>query len=346
MERLELLIGKLISSRFWMHSLFCMLFVFVFSISVLLSGNKDIAVAAMFTCLYVLGCTYVGRWCGKSWLATGKHTPFLKKFLLSILLLCLTGAAGAGHLYKGSIALYFVQYITISLPLAVLFIFFGVAITLARNSLIRQVSESRLLQQQKESELRLLLSQLSPHFLFNTLNNIYGISLTQHQRVPALLLKLSELLRYSVYETSQRFIPLKNELQYIHNYIDFEKIQAGDRLLATTEIEDITDSQIQIAPMLLIVFVENAFKYSKITRDQKIFIYTSLYIKNGWIYFTIKNSYDLAPHREAEPVESSGVGLHHTLKRLNLIYGKDCFYLAHKENGFYHVELRLKVNPI
>ena len=224
MERLERLIGNLISSRFWAHVLFCTVFVFVFAISVLLSGNKDVASAAMLSCLFVLGCTYVGRWWGKFWLSTGMHAQFLQKFLLSVLILTLAGATGAGYLYRGNIPKYFVQYLTISFPLVVLFVFFGVAIALARNSLIKQVSEAQRLQQQKESELRLLLSQLSPHFLFNTLNNIYGISLTQHQRVPALLLKLSELLRYSVYETREPFIPLKNEVLYIHNYLEFEKI--------------------------------------------------------------------------------------------------------------------------
>lgn len=342
MERLELLIGKLISSRFWVHVLFCVAFIFVFSISVLLSGNKGVAVAGMLTCLFVLGCTYVGRWCGKYWLSTGMHSPFLQKLILGILILSVTGATGSAYMYRGNIPKYFVQYLTVSFPLVVLFVFFGVAISMARNSLLKRVSEAQLLQQQKESELRLLLSQLSPHFLFNTLNNIYGISLTQHQRVPALLLKLSELLRYSVYETRSQFIPLQNELLYIQNYIDFEKIQTGDNLVVKTEIQEIQDINLQIAPMLLIVFVENAFKYSKITRAAKIFISINLFLKDNWIYFKVENSYDPDCQQETEPTEPSGVGLHHTLKRLNLIYGKDCVYHSYQENGTYQVELSLK----
>lgn len=344
MEQLERLIGKLIISRFWVHVLFCVVFVFVFAISVLLSGNKDVASAAMLTCLFVLACTYVGRLCGKYWLTTGKHAPFLQKLLLGILILSLTGAVGAGYLYKGDILQYFVQYLTFSFPLVVLFICFGVAISLARHSLLKQISEAQLLRQQKESEMRLLLSQLSPHFLFNTLNNIYGISLTQHQRVPSLLLKLSELLRYSVYETRAQFIPLQNELLYIHNYIDFEKIQTGDRLSLNIDIQDVKNGNLQIAPMLLIVFVENAFKYSKITRDSKIFISINLKVKGDWIYFKVENSYDPACRQETEPTESSGVGLHNTLKRLKLIYGKDCIYRAFQEHGIYSIELSLRAH--
>ena len=344
MEQLERLISRLILSRFWVHVLFCVVFIFVFAISVLLSGNAGIASAAMLTCLFVLTCTYVGRWCGKYWLATSTHAPFLQKLLLCVLILSLTGASGAGYLYKGDILNYFVQYITVSFPLVVLFIFFGVAIALARNSLRKEISHAQLLREQKESEMRLLLSQLSPHFLFNTLNNIYGISLTQHQRVPSLLLKLSELLRYSVYETSAQFIPLQNEVLYIHNYIDFEKIQTGDKLLLNIDIQVVNDTNLQIAPMLLIVFIENAFKYSKITRDPKIFISINLNVKGDWIYFKVENSYDPARRQETEPTESSGVGLHHTLKRLKLIYGKDCIYKAFQENGIYSIELSLRAN--
>jgi LytS/YehU family sensor histidine kinase len=178
----------------------------------------------------------------------------------------LGSAAGAAYMFKGDVGRFFLQNLFICFPISVLFVFFGIAVSLARQAIWMQVKEARIQQEQKESELRLLLSQLSPHFLFNTLNNIYGISLTQQQRVPQLLLKLSELLRYSVYETREAFIPLKNELLYLKNYIDFEKIQTGDRLALELAIQENADDQVRIAPMLLIVFVENAFKYSKATR--------------------------------------------------------------------------------
>lgn len=346
MEQLERLIGKLILSRLWLHVLFCVVFVFVFAISVLLSGNKDVAVAAMVTCLYVLFCTYLGRWCGKYWLSNGMYSGFFQRLFSSVLFLSTTGASGAGYLYKGEIIKYFMQYLTVCFPLVALFICFGVAIALARHSVFQQVNRAQLLQQQKESELRLLLSQLSPHFLFNTLNNIYGISLIQQQRVPALLLKLSELLRYSVYETREPFISLQNELLYIQNYIEFEKIQTGEKLVLTSKIEEIRDADLQIAPMLLIVFVENAFKYSKLTRAKQIFVSIHLYVKDEWIYFNIMNSYDPVNHLQNEPTETSGVGLHHALKRLKLIYGKDFFYNTSQENGTYEVQLSLKTSSI
>jgi hypothetical protein len=342
MEQLESFVGKIMASRMLVHLSFCLAFVAVFSLAVILSGNYDVAVAAMVSCLYILTCTYVGRWYGKSWLNRLEVQVPLSMSVLIFLVLVLGGAAGGAYMFKGDVAGYFLQNLFICLPISVLFVFFGIAIALARHAVSSQVSEAKIAQEHKESELRLLLSQLSPHFLFNTLNNIYGISLSQQQRVPQLLLKLSELLRYSVYETREEFIPLKNELLYLKNYIDFEKIQNGDRLLLELTIEENLDDHIRIAPMLLIVFIENAFKYAKATRKPNMLIVITLQIKEDWICFIIKNSFEPGSRKQTGFAEPSGIGLHHTLKRLNLIYGKEYFYNAWEENDTYHVELRLK----
>lgn len=346
MKQLELLIGNMMASRFLVHLLFCLAFVVFFALSVVLSGNYDVSVAAMMSCGYILTCTYVGRWFGKSWLNRAENALSLPMLFLTFLALSLGGAAGAAYMFKRDVLNYFLPNIAICLPIALLFVFFGISIALARHTLLMQVLEAKIAQQQKESELRLLLSQLSPHFLFNTLNNIYGISLTEHQRVPKLLLKLSELLRYSVYETKEEFIPLRNELLYLKNYLDFEQIQTGDKLDLQLDIDEIRDDQIRIAPMLLIVFVENAFKYSKATRQPKVYIMITLSVIEGWIYFTIKNSYESTPIEQTGGKEPSGIGLHHTLKRLNLIYGQHYFYHAFKDSDHYTVELRLKAEKI
>ena len=106
-----------------------------------------------------------------------------------------------------------------------------------------------------------------------------------------MLFKLSELLRYSVYEAREEFIPLKNELLYIKNYIDFEKIQNSYRLVLELAIEENLDDRVRIAPMLLIVFIENAFKYSKATHKPDMLVAISLQVKDDWISFAIKNSF-------------------------------------------------------
>ncbi len=334
------------ASRLLVHFFFCLTFAVVFSLSVIMSGNNDVVLAAVMSCLYLLVCTYVGRWYGRAWLNRAMEAPSLLTVLLTFQALVLGGAAGAAYLFKRDVIHYFLPNLTICFPISLLFVLLGMSVTLARHTLRMQVTDAQIAQQQKESELRLLLSQLSPHFLFNTLNNMYGISLTQPQRVPNLLLKLSELLRYSVYETREAFIPLSHEILYLKNYLDFETIQTGDKLALYVEIDEIQDDQTTIAPMLLIVFVENAFKYAKATRRPNGFITIKLSFRDGWIYFTIKNSCEPGHMPQAGFAEPSGIGLHHTLKRLNLIYGQQYAYEAGKDGDQYAVALRLKADKL
>jgi hypothetical protein len=161
MKQLEHLIGKLIASKIGVHVFFCLLFVLLFAIPVVLSDNRGIGFPALLTCLFILSCTYAGRWSGKRWLSGGIRAPFLRSLLLSVLILSVTGAAGAAWLFRGSIPHYFVQYLAVCFPLVVLFIFFGLSIALVRNSILKQVNEARIREEQKESELRLLLSRNS-----------------------------------------------------------------------------------------------------------------------------------------------------------------------------------------
>lgn len=346
MKHLELLIGKLLASRPFLHLVFCLAFVAVFSISLILSGNYEVAGAAIVSCLYILICTYAGRWYGKSWLNRAAVAVSMPKFIFTFGILVLGGATGAAYMFKGRVTGYLLQNLFICFPISLLFVTFGIAIALARHTLTMQVTQAKILQGQRESELRLLLSQLSPHFLFNTLNNIYGISLTQQKQVPNLLLKLSELLRYSVYETREAFIPLKSELLYLKNYIDFEKLQTGERLVLDLSIDENPDDQVRIAPMLLIVFIENAFKYSKATRQANMLVAITLQVKEGWIHFNVKNSFEPDSKQHVDVAEPSGIGLHHTLKRLHLIYGQDYAYNAWHEDNIYHADLQLKAIQI
>ncbi|WP_170299243.1 sensor histidine kinase [Larkinella terrae] len=216
-------------------------------------------------------------------------------------------------------------------------------IKLSRMTVTNQLQEAKAQAIQSQSELHLLQSQLSPHFLFNTLNNLYGISITQHEKIPALLLKLADLLRYSVYDTKELFVPLKDELAYINNYIDFEKIRVGERLALTTSIEDFNLSDIRIAPMLLIVFIENAFKHSKNTTDQKISIEITLKVWGNSILFSVRNTKGKSPDEGSISENSSGLGLANVKKRLDLVYPNAHDLKIDNEDSYYLVMLQLKV---
>jgi LytS/YehU family sensor histidine kinase len=229
------------------------------------------------------------------------------------------------------------------LPFVVLSFLIGALVNLSRISVQNQIQEANATAEQSRSELHLLQSQLSPHFLFNTLNNLYGLSITQHQKLPPLLLKLSELLRYSVYDVKELFVPLKNELAYINNYIDFEKIRNGDRLKLTTSFEPINSEDIKIAPMLLTTFIENAFKHSKNTADKEIFIDMELKTWADRILFSIKNSYDKASTENSHLDRNSGVGFANAKKRLALLYPNEHELRLEEKDGIYSIMLQLKI---
>lgn len=198
--------------------------------------------------------------------------------------------------------------------------FIGAFISLIRNRTKNKLVVAQTEQAQSKSELELLKSQLSPHFLFNTLNNLYGLSISEYQKVPSLLLKLSDLLRYSIYETKEMFVPLSDELEYLKNYIDFEKIRLGKRLQLNVNLIEITDRDPKIVPMLLIVFVENAFKHSKNSQHENIYINLNLELSESSILFRIKNSFNKSNVNSELKKKQSGFGLENVRKRLNLLY--------------------------
>ena len=237
----------------------------------------------------------------------------------------------------------FVEVLINVLPFFIIGVVLGILLKIIHITVQKQVQEAQAATHHKQSELDLLQSQLSPHFLFNTLNNLYGISITHHKILPGLLLKLSNLLRYSLYDTKKAFVSLADEITYINNYIDFEKIRISDRLFFENNIEPVGDHSILVAPMIFIVFIENAFKHAKNSLEQKIYITISLKILNELITFSVANSYDGLIEKYNTSDQHSGLGIANTVKRLDLLYGKDYTLKQSIENCRYHVHLTLKI---
>ena len=199
---------------------------------------------------------------------------------------------------------------------------------------------------QLETELLFLRSQVSPHFFFNTLNNIYSLSLERSKKTPVAILKLSELMRYLLYETKNKRQSLKNELLCIQNYLELERIRYGELLDIDMNVsgEDIDDKK--IAPMLLLSFVENAFKHCANKSIQKVKINVDFKVENNFLYFRIANP--IPPQIETEksllkPTQG-GIGLKNVKKRLELGYkDSDYNFLINDSNGQFVVELKIKV---
>jgi len=336
---------RISESKIFTHIGFCIaaiafsVFAIHFYIGDMRSNEAELGYTA---CFYFLICVYAGRWLAQTWLLKNKLVFFLLNAILAGIILTVLGGFVVQyrfHLHNRN----FTDFLLKISPFFMLSIVLGIFLKLIRSTLQKQVKDAKATAAQRQSELYLLQSQLSPHFLFNTLNNMYGLSITEHEKIPSLLLKLSDLLRYSVYESRELFVPLKEELVYINNYIDFEKIRLGGRLILKTEMEDIPDPEIKIAPMLLIVFIENAFTHSRNTVAPAIHIDITLKKVDNFIVFSVKNSRGKTGKEKQKSGNKSGLGLANTIKRLELLYKGEYLLKQYEKGKIYSVDLRLKV---
>ncbi|GAB4038473.1 sensor histidine kinase [Spirosoma gilvum] len=293
-------------------------------------------------CLFFLLCIYTGRWLFGRWYLNEQLAQFIGYALLSSLGILVLKWLAVRYVFHHPFAELWELGVAI-MPFFLIGLIMGMLLKLIRATVQKEVQEAQIKAEQKQSEFNVLQAQLSPHFLFNVLNNLYGISIEEHERVPALLLKLSNLLRYSVYSAKKPFVPLTEELDYIQNYIDFEQIRISDRLVLQTNIESAIVPTIKIAPLVLIVFVENAFKHAKNTLVPQIHITISLKISDNFICFAVGNSYQSENQSDQLLNEESGVGLANTLRRLDLVYGTDYELKQEAANNVYTVELRVKI---
>jgi sensor histidine kinase YesM len=271
------------------------------------------------TTLIILSGLLLGNYAARLWYKSSSHT--FNTLLGSLTALALACLLLIGWLVNKMIghtqfSYFFFTVVTLFLMSAAV----AAIVSLVRNRIKNKLRSAHTALAHSKTELQLLQSQVSPHFLFNTLNNLYGLSLSEHEKVPGLLLKLSDLLRYSVYEAKEAFVPLADEVNYLNNYIAFEKIRLGKRLSLTAELPQVGDPSIRIAPMLLIVFVENAFKHAKNNSDEHIFIRITLQANPASLFFSVENSYSPPVALPAFPKSHSGFGLESVKKRLALLY--------------------------
>ena len=186
------------------------------------------------------------------------------------------------------------------------------------KELQNKILETQL--QIKNQELQYLKKQIHPHFLFNTLNTIYGFAIKQSKDTPDIILKLSNLLDYILYQVNKPKVNLREEVLHIKEYIELEKIRFQDTLIVDFN-SDISSEEIQVAPMLLIPFIENAFKHGNLI-DGFLTVEVDIQLVNDKLNFSIKNTV-LSVEEETD---KNGIGLENIQKRLDLIY-KDNYSL-------------------
>ncbi len=188
--------------------------------------------------------------------------------------------------------------------------------------------------QRLSAELAFLKSQINPHFLFNSLNSIYSLAYQRSETTPEAILKLSEIMRYMLYECNDNKVDLAKELQYLQNYIDLQKIRFGKKAYVDFEIKGVVGSQ-QIVPLLLIAFIENAFKHG-VASNPVFPINICIDIKQAGLVFKIQNS-----KHHFNKDEAGGIGLNNVKRRLDLLYPQKYSLNINNTADIYTCELSL-----
>lgn len=207
------------------------------------------------------------------------------------------------------------------------------------------IKEQRNLQLQKEnieSQLTVLKAQVHPHFLFNTLNNLYSLTLVQSKTAPVVVTHLSELLRYMLYECNDKEVPVEKEIEALKKYVELEKLRYGSRIDVSFVCSGDTGN-IKIAPLLLLPFVENSFKHGTSKQLDACWVNIHIHAEQGTINFNLSNSYT----EDKKISGTGGLGLDNIKKRLALLYPADHYELLISKSGeIFNVRLIIKPDPV
>jgi LytS/YehU family sensor histidine kinase len=259
-----------------------------------------------------------------------KYFAFFTFFILNLIV------AGLIQTYISTPANFnyesFTQY---SLPVCSVVIVSSVLVII--HQFFIKVKESKQMEIEKiKSELSFLKTQLQPHFLFNTLNNIYSLTFNNSQLAGRSILQLAGLLRYMIYESEAEKVDLQKEINQLKNYVELEKIRFASRLELSFNVSgDIADKK--IAPVLLMPFLENGFKHASNTMYEKTWITIDLIVNENSLFFTVENS--VFNNGKTQIQNSySGIGLENVKRRLSLLYENYTLNNELREN-YYHVFL-------
>ncbi len=189
-----------------------------------------------------------------------------------------------------------------------------------------------------QTELNFLKTQINPHFFFNTLNNLYSLALNRSEQTPEVILKLSHLMSYMLYESNEARVSLEKEVNYLQDYVDLEKLRFGQRLTIHFEIEGNMEG-VLIPPMILILFVENCFKHGLKDNIDQVRVDIELKIQNGYLFFSIKNP--VSAYIASTGV--SGIGLKNVRRRLDLLFQTNYELIIADDKQEYAVSLKMPV---
>ncbi len=194
----------------------------------------------------------------------------------------------------------------------------------------------------KESQLQFLKNQINPHFLFNNLNNLYAHAINNSPQTPGIILELSSVLRYNLYDCKENYVPLSKEITHLKNYTALHELQLGQRGNVRVSIDTVSQN-FAISPLILVVFVENAFKHSLVSLINNIDISIDIRVhENGLLVMHCNNNFS----PEHLLTEHAGIGLENVKKRLQLLYPQMHELDISNVNNMYQVKLSMNLKPV
>lgn len=207
----------------------------------------------------------------------------------------------------------FWEYMIVAAFTGAFFVFISTAIKFAGDWFLNEKIRKNLENEKLTAELAFLKSQINPHFLFNSLNNIYSLAYQGSDKTPTAILKLSEIMRYMLQDSNEPTVPLEREIRYLQNYIELQKLRFKDGAFVNFHYSGV-DDQMRIIPLVLIAFVENCFKHGIVT-DADTPLEIKLAVRDRLLTFEVRNKKNLQNKDEL-----GGIGLHNVKRRLELSY--------------------------
>jgi two-component system, LytTR family, sensor kinase len=274
----------------------------------------------------------------KKYLLFGLYTLIIP-FVLSAFAIFLWDTLQPEFIYKNLKSADYDPSIFDGISISLLFVYLAASLKVGKDMILASQRRAEISAQNLKGELSALRQQMSPHFLLNSLNTIYGLAITDAKQVAPTVILLADLLRYSLYETRTDRIPLDRELDFLLDYVQMQQLRASEKLQLIVEFpQNVSASPPSIAPLLMLVFVENGFKFAQANAAGERFLKINIRFdaQQSTLVFESSNTFIVGSKHEV-----GGVGLENVRRRLALIYpGKHRLHI-HDEDGVWHVKLEL-----
>lgn len=340
------LILKLARSRVAQHSLFWLAYLWPTCYYLLTVCTFSEGIVPLLVCiLLTLSAAYVNlNYLVPHFLVTERYPDYFIRLIILFLLYCSIYTAWyiyfLEHFFKVSDHETYGKVFMSNLMSLAFMLQLTTAFKLSKDWFRQQQINKELEHQKLHAEVQFLRAQINPHFLFNTLNNLYALTLKKSGKAPETVLKLSGIMEYMLYESNEPEVVLEKEIEYLQHYIEIEKLRHSENKDITFCVEGNTKAN-KIAPLLLLPFVENAFKHGLNKTVHQSYIHISLIVEKGCLIFTVENN--RPAHEQAQDGPSGGLGIANTRKRLALLYpDRHELYIIETE-GTYKAVLKIRL---